>query len=127
MAMGECKNKQRKYYIIQIDYKHFQKGHGRLQLDNVYTCHGFLQILCKFEIFNSRTFFHNLFIERFVDKKFGNPWQLVINKIHETQKTIICNTRHVSLGGTRIEEQSLKPFGEPLDDKVGPKTKVYDS
>jgi hypothetical protein len=33
----------------------------------------------------------------------------------------------VSLGGTRIEEQSLKPFGEPLDDKVGPKTKVYDS
>jgi hypothetical protein len=31
------------------------------------------------------------------------------------------------MGATKIKKQSLKPFGEPLDDKASPKTKVYDS
>jgi len=26
--------------IVEITYKHFQGGHGRLQLGDVYTCHG---------------------------------------------------------------------------------------
>jgi hypothetical protein len=74
MAMGECEEKQIKYWITQTNYKHFQRGYGRLQVDNVYTCHGFLQITCEFEDFDSTTFFHNLRIAQFVDKKFGNPW-----------------------------------------------------
>jgi len=76
--------------------------------------------MCKFEVVNSKTFFHKL-IERFVDRRLGNPWQLAINKIHETQKTILCNFRQASLGATRIKEQNLKPFGEPLDDRASPK------
>ncbi len=39
----------------------------------------------------------------------------------------LCNTKHASMGATRIKEQSLKPFSEPLDDKVGPKIEAYDS
>jgi len=67
IAMGECKNKQRKSCIIQTNCKHFRRGYGRLQLNNVYTCHGFFQIMCEFEDFDSRTFFHNLVIKQFVD------------------------------------------------------------
>jgi len=44
MVMGKCKNKQKKSCIAQINYKHFQGGYERLQLGNVYTCHGFLQM-----------------------------------------------------------------------------------
>ncbi len=73
MAMGECENKQRKSCITKTNYKHFQRVYGRLQLGNVYTYHGFLQITYKFEDFDSKTFFHNLFIEQFADKEFGNP------------------------------------------------------
>jgi hypothetical protein len=40
-AMGECEDRQRKFYIAQIDYTHFQGGYGRLQLGNVYICDGF--------------------------------------------------------------------------------------
>jgi hypothetical protein len=36
-------------------------------------------------------------------KIIGNPWQLVINKIHETQKMTLCNTKHASMGATRIK------------------------
>jgi hypothetical protein len=67
IAMGECKNKQIKSCIIQTNCKHFRKGYGRLQLNNVYTCHGFFQIMCEFEDFDSRTFFHNLVTKQFVD------------------------------------------------------------
>jgi hypothetical protein len=45
-----------------------------------------------------------------------------MNKIHETLKMFICNSRQVSLGATRIEEQSVQKFCELSDDKVGPKT-----
>jgi hypothetical protein len=30
MAMGKCEDRQIKFYIVQIDYKHFQRGYGRL-------------------------------------------------------------------------------------------------
>jgi hypothetical protein len=32
MVMGECKDRQRKFCIAQIDYTHFQGGYGKLQL-----------------------------------------------------------------------------------------------
>jgi hypothetical protein len=41
MAMGECKNWQRKFYIAQTNYKHSKRRYGRLPLGDVYTCHGF--------------------------------------------------------------------------------------
>jgi hypothetical protein len=58
--------------IVQIDYKHFQGGYGRLQLGNVHTCHGFLQKMHEYEEVESKTFFHTL-IEWFVNIGFGNP------------------------------------------------------
>ncbi len=72
MVMGKREDRQRKFYIAQIDYKHFQGGYGRLQLGNVYTCHGFLQRTCELKKVDSKTFFHKL-IEQFVDKGFGDP------------------------------------------------------
>jgi hypothetical protein len=75
----------------------------------------------EFEKANSRTFFYKL-TEQFVHRGFGNPWQLAINKIHETQKVTICNSRQVSLGATIIKEQSVKTFGELSDEKDGFKT-----
>ncbi len=41
LAMGECEDRQRKYYNIETNYKHSKGGYGRLPLGNVYTCHGF--------------------------------------------------------------------------------------
>jgi hypothetical protein len=66
----------------------------RLQLGNVYTCNGL-------EKANSRAFFHTL-IERFVNRRFGNPWQLPINKIHETPMITLCNFKQASLSATKI-------------------------
>jgi hypothetical protein len=42
MAMGECEDWQRKFYIVQINCKHYEGGYGILPLGDVYTCHGFL-------------------------------------------------------------------------------------
>ncbi len=72
--MGKCKDKQRKYCIVQINYKDFEGKYGGLSLGNVYTCHGFLPRMCKFEKAGFKTFFHKL-IKRFIDKGFGNPWK----------------------------------------------------
>jgi hypothetical protein len=52
-------------------------------LGDVYTCHGIISGMRKFEKTNSKTFIHKL-IARFVDKGLGFPWQLPINKIYET-------------------------------------------
>jgi hypothetical protein len=41
LAMGECKDKQKKIYNIETNYKHYKGGYGRLSLDNVYMCRGF--------------------------------------------------------------------------------------
>jgi hypothetical protein len=46
----------------------------------------------RFEKPNSITSFYKL-VERFVDRGLGNTWQFVVNKIHEIQKTTICNFR----------------------------------
>jgi hypothetical protein len=62
----------------------------------------------QYEKANSKTFFYK-FVERFFDKGFGNAWQLVVNKIYETQKTILCNSKQASMGVTKIKEV-LKPL-----------------
>jgi hypothetical protein len=49
MAMGECENWQIKFYIVQTNYKHSEGGYGRLPLGDVYTRHGFLSRMGKFE------------------------------------------------------------------------------
>jgi hypothetical protein len=41
LVMGECKDKQRKFCIIETNYKHSEGRYGRLPLGDVYTCHGF--------------------------------------------------------------------------------------
>jgi len=90
-------------------------------LGNVYTCHGFLQRTREFEETNSKTIFYKL-VEQFVNKEFGNVWQLALNKIHETPKIIIYNSRQASMGATKIKEQSVKTSNELSDDKANPKT-----
>jgi hypothetical protein len=56
MAMSKCEYKQRKSCIVQTNYKYFQGGYGKLQLGNVYTCHGFFQKMSVFEKVDSRIF-----------------------------------------------------------------------
>ncbi len=92
MAMGKCEDKQRKSHIAQIDYKHFQGIYGRLQLGDVYTCHEFLHRTCEFKEVDPITFFHKLILW-FVNKEFGNPWQLIIDIIHKIPKMNVCNSR----------------------------------
>jgi hypothetical protein len=41
LVMGECKDKQRKFCIIETNCKHSEGRYGRLPLGDVYTCHGF--------------------------------------------------------------------------------------
>jgi hypothetical protein len=38
----------------------------------------------EYEKSDSKTFFYKL-VEQFVERGFGNTWQLVVNRIHETQ------------------------------------------
>jgi hypothetical protein len=59
-VMGKCEDCQRKSYIVQTNCKHFEGGYGRLPMGDVYTCHGFLPRMSKFEKANSKTFFTNL-------------------------------------------------------------------
>jgi hypothetical protein len=75
----------------------------------------------EFEKVDSITFFNKL-IKQFLHKGFGNPWQLVINKIHETQKMTICNSMQVSLGATIIKEQNVKTFSELSYERISLKT-----
>jgi hypothetical protein len=46
-------------------------------------------------------FFHKL-IQWFVNVRFGNQWQVAIDKIHETLKTIIYNFKQANLSATKI-------------------------
>ncbi len=57
MAMGECKDRQIKYCIVQTNYKHSKGGYGRLPLGNVYRCHGFFPTTRKFEKTGSKIVF----------------------------------------------------------------------
>ncbi len=90
-------------------------------MGNVYTCHGFLQRTCEFEETDSKTIFYKL-VERFVDKGFGNVWQLAFKKILETLKTIICDYRQASMGATKIKEQIVKTSIKLSDDRANLKT-----
>jgi hypothetical protein len=60
MVMDECKNWQKKSYIVQTNYKHHEGGYGRLPLGDVYTCHGFLPKIIKFEKADFRSSFYSL-------------------------------------------------------------------
>jgi hypothetical protein len=64
-----------------------------------YTCHGFFQRTHEFEKACSRTFFYKPF-EQFVKRRFGNDWQLVLNKVHEASKTIVCNSKMTREGAS---------------------------
>jgi hypothetical protein len=68
---------------LALNCKHSKGGYGRLPLGDVYTHHGFLSRMRKFEKANSRTFLHK-FIVRFINGGFGFPWQPPITKIYET-------------------------------------------
>ncbi len=84
MVMGKFKNWQRKYYIVQINYKHSKGGYGRQPMGDVYTCNGFLPRMGKFEKIDSRTFFYKL-IKRFVNGGISNLWELPFNRIYGTK------------------------------------------
>ncbi len=84
MVMGKFKNWQRKYYIVQINYKHSKGGYGRQPMGDVYTCNGFLPRMGKFEKIDSRTFFYEL-IKRFVNGGISNLWELPFNRIYGTK------------------------------------------
>ncbi len=81
--MDKCEDWQKKSYNAQTNYKHYERGYEKLPLGNVYTCNGFLPRMGKFEKPNSKTFFHKL-IEGFVNRRFGNPWELPFNIIYGT-------------------------------------------
>ncbi len=75
----------------------------------------------KFEETNSRTFFHK-FIQRFVDKGFSNPCEFAINRIFETPKTTLCNSKQANLVTTGFKEQSFKTISELSNDRASLKT-----
>ncbi len=58
--MGKCEGRQRKYFHIQTNCKHFQGGYGGLQFGYVYTCNGLLQRMCEFKKLALEHFFTNL-------------------------------------------------------------------
>jgi hypothetical protein len=119
LVMGECEDKQRKSCNTKTNCKHSKGGYGRLPLNNVYTCDGFFQKVCKFEKTRSKTLFHK-FTQRFVDRRFNNLWKPTINKIFETQKTTICNSKQVNLVAIGFKEQSFKTTDESTNDRAGP-------
>jgi hypothetical protein len=96
--MGEHEDKQKRSYNIEINYKHSKGRYGRLPLDDVYTCNEFFKRVRKFEKIHSITLFHK-FIQQFVNRGFTNPWKR-INKILETPKTTLCNSKQMSLVAT---------------------------
>jgi hypothetical protein len=89
--MGKCKDRQRKFCITKANCKHSEGGYGGLPLGIVYTCHGFLK---NMQVWRSQieNFFSQVYLV-FVDRGFNNLWELAINKIIETPKTTLCNSR----------------------------------
>jgi len=76
--------------------------------------------MCEFEKDDSKTFFHIL-LNNLLTKDLMTLGNLISTKFMNPKDDFI-NFRHASLGATRIEEQSVKPFDEPLNDKASPKT-----
>jgi hypothetical protein len=70
MVKVECENRQRKFCIVQTNCKHFQGGYKRLQLGDVYTCHGFFEGTYKLKKPIPKHFFitllNNLFVKDLV-------------------------------------------------------------
>ncbi len=94
VVMGKCKDKQKKSCITKTNCKHSEKGYGRLQLGDVYTCHGFLQRMCKFEEVDSRIFFHK-FIQWLVDKGIGNQLSIEFIKPQKQLYAILSKQAYV--------------------------------
>ncbi len=68
--MGKCEDRQKNSCITKTNCKHSKGGYGRLQLGDVYTCHGFFQRTHEFKEANFKIFFHKLiqwFINRGID------------------------------------------------------------
>jgi hypothetical protein len=55
-------------------------GYGRLQLGDVYTCHGFFPRTSKFEIADFGTIFNKLI------EGFGSPWDFLLTKFVEPSR-----------------------------------------
>jgi len=79
----------------------------------------FFKKVCKFEKTRSKTLFHK-FTQWFVDRRFNNLWKPTINRIFETQKTTICNSKQVNLVAIEFKEQSFKTTDESTNDRAGP-------
>jgi len=56
----------------------------------------------KFEKVDSITFFHK-FTQQFVDRGFSYPWKPSINRILETLRTTLCNSKQMSLIAIRFK------------------------
>jgi hypothetical protein len=52
--------------------------------------------------------FFQHFTQQFVNIRLGNTWEFSIHIIHKTTITTLCNSRQVSLGAIRIQEQNVK-------------------
>ncbi len=126
LAKGECENRQRKSCITETNCKHSKGGYGRLWLGDAYICHELKIIMHKFEKVDSRTFFHK-FTQRFIDRGFSIPWKPAINRILETMKTTLCNSKQTNLVAIGLKEQSFKTTCESLDDRASPKTTKHGS
>ncbi len=57
---ANAKIDKKKSCIAQIDCTHFQGKYGRLQFDNVYTCHGILQRMVNMKKLIPKHFFYKL-------------------------------------------------------------------
>jgi hypothetical protein len=53
---------------------------------------------------------------------FGNTWQLALNKVHETPKTIVYNSRMTSMGATQTKEYGFKTTSESLNARANLET-----
>jgi len=61
VAMGECKDRQRKACIIKTNCKHSEGGYIKVPLGNVYTCHGFFRERASLKKLIPKHFFTSLF------------------------------------------------------------------
>ncbi len=91
MVMGECQHKQRMFCITQKNYKHFEGRYGKLPLGDVYTCHGFFQIMHEFE----KPILKHLFISLLHDlstKDFVTIGNLLSTKFLKPQQWLYTTT-----------------------------------
>jgi len=89
------------HHHVQTWCKNFQGRYGRLQLGNVYTCHGYFQRMCELEN-QFQNIFSQIYLKDLLTKDLVTFSNLIWKKNHETSKRTICNSRQANLGATRI-------------------------